>query len=325
MKQILSFILLFCILLTFCACGTNNTNVETTPTTEVSSDGLLDGKKIIFIGNSHTYVGNVVSQVYNKEPRLDARDHNMGLFYLLCKNQGSEVNVINWTFSSHGLASLFGGVCTTKGACQGLNHEEYLTDRYYDYVVIQPGVGTNSEENIAKDISYIVDFFRKENPDVKFVLLGNASVYGNNKTNTPYPGITSYYKILEEEGFIIADWGKLVNDLIHNTVIPEGSSVTYNKNCFIIKDGFHPNYLCGYIASVMTYCAITGSSAADIPADMFLDPTMVIALDAHLANGYDTPEYDTNCKIVLTSEEELSKIHLLIDQYLAEKPYLENN
>lgn len=323
MKKILCFLAILCVLFMMCSCAGSETDPSLTNTTD-SSTGLLDGKKIIFIGNSHTYVGNVVTQVYNKNPRQEDRDHNTGLFYLLCSKQGSEVNVTNWTFSSHGLSSLFGGTCTTDGDCFGLNHEEYLTDRYFDYVVIQPGVGTNSETNIAKDINYIVDFFKKENPNVKFVLLGNASVYGNNKTDTPYPGITSYYKTLSEQGFLIADWGKLVNDLIHGTVTPDGSTITYNKNCFIIKDGFHPNYLCGYIASVMTYCAITGTNAADIPADMFQDSAMVIALDSHLNKSYDTPEYDTNAKIILTSEAELQQIHLLIDRYLEEKPYLQN-
>ena len=160
MKRAFAFVLLVCMLLGLCACGGSGQE-ETTQTTAPATPGLLDGKKIIFIGNSHTYVGNVVSQVYNKEPRLDARDHNMGLFYLLCKNQGSEVNVINWTFSSHGLSSIFGEECTTKGACQGLNHTEYLTDRFYDYVVIQPGVGTNSEINVASDIANVVEFFRE--------------------------------------------------------------------------------------------------------------------------------------------------------------------
>jgi len=324
MRRTVAYLFLFCMLILLCACGTTGDSFATTEPSAAANQGLLDGKKIIFIGNSHTYVGNVVSQVYNKNPRQEDRDHNIGLFYLFCNKQGSEVDVTNWTFSSHGLASLFGGPCTTKGDCNGLNHEEYLTDRYFDYVVIQPGVGTASETNIKQDIDYIIDFFRRENPDVKFVLLGNASVYGNNKTDTLYPGITSYYKTLAEQGFIIADWGKLANDLIHGIVVPEGSTVTYNKNCFIIKDGFHPNFLSGYIASVMTYCAITGTSAADLPADMFQDSSMVIALDSHLSKSYNNPDYDSNCKIILTTESELQRIHLLIDKYLAEKPYMQN-
>lgn len=334
MKHILSVLLALTLLLGLPGCSKDEAAASTaTPAeTEAVTDptgsqaavtaGPLDGKKIIFIGNSHTYVGNVVTQVYNKQPAQEARNNNMGLFYLLCSRLGSQVSVTNWTFSSHGLSSLFGGTCKVSGDCEGMDHEEYLIDRYYDYVVIQPGVGTNSENSIAEDIAYVVDFFRKENPDVQFVLLGNASVYGNNRTDQTYPGITSYYKTLAEDGFIMADWGKLANDLIHGIVTPEGSQVTYNKSCFIIKDGFHPNYLSGYIASVMTYCAITGTPAADIPADMFQDEIMVVSLDSHLEKYYDNPSYDTNCRIILTTEFELEKIHLLIDRYLEEKPYM---
>ena len=323
MKRTFAWILIFSILFLLCACGGTGNSSATTTATEAQK-GLLDGKKIIFIGNSHTYVGNVVSQVYNKNPRQEDRDHNKGLFYLLCNRQGSEVEVTNWTFSSHGLASIFGDSCVTKGDCYGLDHKSYFTDRYFDYVVIQPGVGENSEKTIAEDIAMVVEFFKEANPDVQFVLLGNASVYGNNKTDTTYPGITGYYKTLADQGFIMADWGKLVNDLIHGLVTPEGSSVTYNKNCFIIKDGFHPNYLSGYIASVMTYCAITGTAATDIPADIFQDSAMVISLDSHLSKSYDNPAYDSNCKIILTTQSELEQIHVLIDKYLAEKPYLQN-
>lgn len=340
MKQVLTILLSVCMLFLLLGCSAENASVAETTTLDTTGEtaavpkpsenesaanaGPLHGKKIIFIGNSHTYVGNVVTQVYNKQPSQNARNNNKGLFYLLCQMMGSEVAVTNWTFSSHGLASIFGDSCTTSGDCYGIDHKQYLTDRYFDYVVIQPGVGTNSEKTIAEDIAMVVDFFRAENPDVKFVLLGNTSVYGNNKTDHPYPGITSYYKTLAEQGFIMADWGKLVNDLIHGIVKPEGSSITYNKNCFIIKDGFHPNYLSGYIAAVMTYCAITGESAANIPATMFQDTPMRISLDSHLSKNYDNPDYDTNCKIILTLESELERIHLLIDQYLAEKPYLNN-
>ena len=205
----------------------------------------------------------------------------------------------------------------------GLNHEEYLKDRYFDYVVIQPGVGDSSEKTIAEDIAYIVDFFKKENPNVQFALLGNTSVYGNNSNGKTYPGITGYYKTLSEQGFIMADWGKLVNDLIRGLVVPEGSTIPYAKSSFIIKDGFHPNYLSGYLASTMLYCAITGQSAQEIPGDLFTESAMAIMLDNHLAKNYDNSDYDTNCKIILTTEEEVMRLHTLIDRYLAEKHYLQ--
>ena len=319
MKKFLALTILSALLLCLMGCGQ-----PAKAPSEPTAGNILDGKRIIFIGNSHTYVGNVVTQVYNSRPEQEKRDNNQGFFYLLCLQQGAEVSVTNWTFSSHGLASIFGGTCTTKGDCKGLNHEEYLTDPYFDYVVIQPGVGQKSEENVAQDIAYIVDYFKKVNPKVQFALLGNASVYGNNKDGTTYPGITSYYKTLAEQGFIIADWGKLVNDLIRGEVAPEGSDMTYTKSSFIIKDGFHPNYLSGYLASLMLYCAITGESAADVSPALFQDPAMQIMVDSHLASSYENGNTDSNFKYALTVERELAMLHKLVDRYLVEKPYLQS-
>lgn len=321
MKKIVAFLLIVAMGLSLCACAAPAE--EPTEETISAAQKALDGKKVIFIGNSHTYVGNVVTQVYNSIYQQEKRNNNIGFFYQVCKRQGCEVAVTNWTFSSHGLASIFGESCVTNGDCYGIDHKEYLTDRYFDYVVIQPGVGRKSEENLAADMARVVEFFREANPDVKFALLGNASVYGNNATGDTYPGITGYYKTLEEQGFIMADWGKLVNDLIKGEVTPEGSTMTYTKSSFIIKDGFHPNYLSGYIASTMLFCAITGVKAEDIPTDMFQENAMDIALESHLNKCYSDGQNDSNFKTALTAESELLGIHKLIDQYLAEKPYLQ--
>ena len=322
MKKCIVWIVLFCMCLGLLGCGEAAAPAETSAETTISAaKAALDGKKIIFIGNSHTYVGNVVTQTYNSNPSQEKRSNNRGFFWILCQRQGINVEVTNWTFSSHGLSSIFMNPCGVEGACYGLNHEEYLTDRYFDYVVIQPGVGTKSEETVAESIQYVVDFFRKENPDVKFALLGNASVYGNNATNKPYPGITAHYKVLAEQGFIIADWGGLVNDLIHETVKPEGSTMPYFKKSFIIKDGFHPNMLSGYLASLMLYCAITGEKAEDVPTDMFQESVMETLLDGHLETSYVHPS-DTNFKTALTVESELLGLHKLVDRYLEEKPYM---
>ena len=322
MKKWITWVLLLCMVAGLFGCAEAAEPAETSVETTVSAtQKALDGKKVIIIGNSHTYVGNVVTQTYNSQPSQEKRSNNRGFFWIISQRQGCDVAVTNWTFSSHGLSSIFMNPCSVKGDCYGKNHEEYLTDRYFDYVVIQPGVGNTSEEKIAEHIAYVVDFFREVNPDVKFVLLGNTSVYGNNAQNKPYPGITGYYKTLAEEGFIIADWGGLVDDLIHERVKPEGSSMPYFKKSFIIKDGFHPNLLSGYIASVMLYCAITGEKAVDIPTDLFQESAMAALLEGHLEKNYVHPS-DTNFHTALTAESELLGIHKLIDQYLEEKPYM---
>ena len=120
----------------------------------------------------------------------------------------------------------------------------------------------------------------------------------------------------------MADWGGLVNDLIHEKVKPEGSAMPYFKESFIIKDGFHPNMLSGYLASAMLYCAITGEKAENLPTDLFLNSAMETALDSHLAKSYVDPS-DTNFKTALTAESELKGLNKLIDRYLEEKPYLQ--
>lgn len=323
MKRLIALLLAACAALSLVGCKAAPQPEASAPETTASAPkNVLDGKKIIFIGNSHTYHGNVVTQVYNSNPYQDRRSNNQGFFWILCQRQGCNVEVTNWTFSSHGLSSIFGNPCSVKGDCSGLNHEEYLTDPYFDYVVIQPGVGKGSEANVVTDIQYIVDFFRKANPNVQFALLGNASVYGNNADGTTYPGITGHYKTLAEEGFIMADWGKLVNDLIREQVTPEGSSMPYFKNSFIVKDGFHPNLLSGYLASAMLYCAITGEKAEDLPTDLFRESAMETLLDGALEKHYLNPS-DSNFKTALTYESELKGLHKLIDRYLAEKPYLQ--
>ena len=327
MKKIITWILLLTMVLGLFGCSQAGAPAETSPETTAeptlsAAQKALDGKKVIIIGNSHTYVGNVVTQTYNSQPSQEKRSNNRGFFWIISQRQGCNVEVTNWTFSSHGLSSIFMNPCSVEGACYGKNHEEYLTDRYFDYVVIQPGVGTKSEENIVTDIQYVVEFFRAVNPDVKFVLLGNTSVYGNNAQSKPYPGITGHYKTLAEEGFIMADWGGLVDDLIHERVKPEGSSMPYFKKSFIIKDGFHPNLLSGYIASVMLYCAITGEKAENIPTDLFQESAMATLLEGHLETKYVHPS-DTNFHTALSVESELLGIHKLIDQYLEAKPYLQ--
>lgn len=76
MKRLITFLLCFCMIFLLCACGANRGSAAGTETTAGTEPGPLDGKKIIFIGNSHTYAGNVVTQAYNQNPRQEDRDHN---------------------------------------------------------------------------------------------------------------------------------------------------------------------------------------------------------------------------------------------------------
>ena len=320
-RKVISLLMCFvCGLCIFAGCA--SAPAETTAPTESAPPAhMLDGKKFIIIGNSHTYVGKTVIDVVKTVRDQESRQNNKGLFYYICQAAGAEVSVTNWCFSGHGLRHLFAAPCTIS-YCDGERHEDYLIDRSFDYVVITPGVGTEAEEKIAQDMDYIVKLFRDANPDVKFVLLGNASVYGQNKTDTTYPGITGYYKTLEDQGFIIADWGGLVNDIINGTCTVPGSTETYNKNSFIINDGYHPNTLSGFITSTMLYCAITGEPAVEQTRTLFTENKLwKMILEQTLPSQYTYPDSETNHQKILASETELKGIQELIDRYLQEKPY----
>ena len=317
MKKVLCILLCALMLIGFCGCGGGTK-------TKTGAD-LLDGKKVIIIGNSHTYNGKVVFYVGKTVLEQSSRDQDLAMFYQLCSANGAEVSVTNWCFSGHGLGSLFGNPCTVGGGCKGISHEDYLKDRYYDYVVITPGVGESSQENIARDMSYVTDFFREANPNVQFVCLGNASVYGKNRTDTAYPGITGYYRNLEEQGFLIADWGMVVSDLIDGYSTVPGGQEPYSKSTFIVSDGFHPNVLSGYIATMMLYCIITGDRAVDQPRDLLGEESPLWSLvENQLKDSYDYEDQETNFHKVLASDEEMKGIQLLIDQYIEDKPYRHN-
>ena len=71
MKKLISLLLTLCLLLSLAACGATpaetapqtSAPAETTepaPTTPQSSIDALQGKKILFVGNSYTYYGRVV-------------------------------------------------------------------------------------------------------------------------------------------------------------------------------------------------------------------------------------------------------------------------
>ena len=95
---------------------------------------LLNGKKVLFIGDSYVYYGRTVESKGTSLTQ-SSRSNDKGGFYQLCKANGIDVEVTNWTFGSHGLRETFDGVCT-ETTCpaytNGESHEDYLTDRNFD-------------------------------------------------------------------------------------------------------------------------------------------------------------------------------------------------
>ncbi len=272
--------------------------------------------KILFTGNSHTFYGRAVEERYRTNLNISTRRNDKGIFAQLCKEKGMNVEVTNWTWPNHGLGKIFSESCTDS-LCEGVNHLSYLTDRSYDYVVIQEGTGSKDS---FEDAYKAMEIFKEANPNTKFVYLEQRTAHLNDYARL------SLLKQLAADGVIVVDWGDLVDDLITGETVVPGATQEYNKNSFIVSqsesDGFHPNMLTGYITSLMTYSAITGEKAEGQPYAFCDDSTInsIFDLDAYNKKYYTYSS--SNFVDIFGSESDMLGIQQLIDKYLEEKPYM---
>ncbi len=309
MKRIVSLLLILVVLFTLAGCSDGGKKLEN-----------LDGKKIVFIGNSFTYYGRAVINKAQTILTQQERSDDKGFFYHLCKSNGAEVSVTNWCFGGHTLEQIFGGNCTADRGCDGVDHLSYLTDRVFDYVVIQEGSANSDSLEWAEKVKEI---FLEANPDAKFVFLENSNAHFREFSRL------SFLKDLEKKGFTIVDWGAIIKDIVNGDTVVPGGTQEYDKYSFIVgrseKDGYHPNMLTGYITSLMTYCAITGESAVGQDYSFCNDSSKNSHFDLqNFANkNYTYSTVTTNFPEIFESESDMKGIQKLIDKYLKEKPYLE--
>ncbi len=282
---------------------------------------MLNNKKILFIGNSFTYYGKCVLEKTTAILTQKERSNDKGYFYQLCKEKGADVEVTNWTFGNHGLVSLFGGSCSANRGCDGTDHASYLTDRYFDYVVIQPGIRQDGE--FINRMRKVMKLFKDANPNVKFILMLYSKLYNKNNIQ-----IIESAKVLEaEDGVLIADCGRMITDIIDGRVDVPGAEEIYNKNSFIVQksivDGYHPNMLVGYLTSIWIYCIITGESAAGQPYSFATDTSVNRAFDTEkfIEKYYTYGESVTNFDRILKSGGEILALQRLTDRYIEEKAY----
>ena len=287
----------------------------------VSGDHMLDGKKIIFVGNSHTYYGKNVIEKKQTVLTQEARSNDKGYFYQLCKSNGAEVSVTNWTFGAHDFTDLFEN-CTANRGCDGVDHLSYLVDRSFDYVVLQQGSGGKDDTDFVNTCNKVMNIFRAANPNVRFVLLVQRSAHFDN-----YVWLSSI-KELAAQGVTIVDWGALVDDIINGKVQVPGAKQTYNKNSFIVcksaDDGYHPNMLTGYITSLMTYCALTGEDAEGQDYS-FCGNTKIsnnFSFTKFISSYYTYNGATTNFTKIFESADDMKGIQQLVDRYLEEKAYM---
>ena len=275
------------------------------------------------IGNSFTYYGKCVLEKSRTVLEIEPRQNDKGYFYQICKSEGVDISVTNWTWGGHALRDTFSEKCTFPRECTGENHFSYLTDLVYDYVYIQEGTRNTGAKSTLEYCKNIMKTFRNVNPYVKFIFPVHIGYYVRNG----YEDILQNISEFERLGMTIVGWGRLVNDIINGVInVPNGKQ-KYNKNSFIVSqsanDGFHPNMLSGYITALMTYCAITGESAVGKDFSFCGNTEVNSAFDfkEYCDKYYTYDDAVSNFVDIFTSQEDITGIQKLIDKYIAEKLY----
>jgi hypothetical protein len=271
-----------------------------------AGESSLDGKKVMFAGNSLTYYGEVVINNDGSPTR------NKGVFEKIAESFGDKVKVTNFTYGSAGFtdgrdkASADGIPTSYKdyGLYQLMTelHPNYYNnkngkemDSFYDQDVVifqQRGASISSSYDQVKQIAALFP------EDTRFAVI--ITHYDTKNSSTT----GSSLKKTLADGWTVIPAGDLVTDLWNGRLT--GMEFKYTKTDFVItKDDVHPNYLTGYIKALMTYCALTGRSAAGA------DYSFVNRSTSYYANAQQTQFED-----VLASSSEMLRIQELIDSYI---------
>lgn len=265
----------------------------------------LDGKRIMFAGNSLTYYGEVVINRDGNPTR------NKGVFEKIAEFFGDKVSVTNFTYGSAGFtdgrdkASTDGIPASYKdyGIYQLMlelhpnhynNKDGKAMDAFYDQDVVvfqQRGASISSSYDQVKQIAALFP------EDTRFAVI--ITHYDTKNTSTG-----SALKKTLADGWTVIPAGDLVTDLWNGRI--KDTEFKYTKSDFVItKDDVHPNYLTGYIKALMTYCALTSRSA--VGADYsFVNRSL----------DYYTNAEETQFENVLESPTEMLRIQELIDSYI---------
>lgn len=307
----------------------------------------LDGKKILLVGNSYTYYGCTgLAWGYDVEDTetMKARFDDPGYLYQLCRLNGADVSVVNWTYGSHTLQDLFGGGCFDKNRHPGYDHLADLrkySDMNFDYVVIQAPTGgaiTNIEDYKCL-LGYVCNIFREVNPDVEIIYSIPTLLY-TQQDERGTEILEANDEIINEFDLAEANWGKLIADILSGEAIVENATQEYTNNTFLVSksadDGFHPNLLTGYICTQMIYSIITGEAALGQDYSFCLDGNLHIWFDLDfIFNKQKYYKYDnispegsektlfgdelTNFPEVFRSPDDMAGIQKLIDAYIKSK------
>lgn len=162
------------------------------------------------------------------------------------------------------------------------------------------------------------------------------SEYAHDYSKDEYKTFTSAIDdVADELELKVANWGKLVYDMMTGEAVVENGAYEYNKNTFIVSksagDGYHPNLLTGYITTQMIYSLLTGETAVGEECAFCTDARISEWYDLEFILGYYY-SYDnisdaeseikltgddlTNFPEILASKTEMAGIQNLIDNYI---------
>lgn len=256
----------------------------------------LDGSRVMFIGNSFTYYGGCV-----EKDKADTAADN-GYFRRIAAAMGEDITVTCFTYGGKYLSDLY-EMLLKKHPCHPGVGNEY--DRIYDqdYVILQQaGADRSNTYDMARSIMQLF-------PDsTKFCFYVTTHDVSRNLVSN----LAADEKLQKEGKAKYIPLGQLAVDLWKGTVRVRDSVLTYDKNSFIVSqmtdsgkvDGWHPNYLTGYITALMVYYALTGRSAAGI-SNGFVSRGMEYY--THSASDFDK---------ILSSENDTAEIGRLIEEYV---------
>ncbi len=281
-------------------CG--ETTEEVIPAGEIS----LDGKKIMFAGNSLTYYGEVVINS-NGSPTA-----SKGVFQKVAEFFGDKVTVTNFTYGSAGFTD-----GRDKASSDGIpaSYKDY--GLYQLMLELHPN-HYNNKDGKEMDSFYDQDFviFQQRGASISSSYDQVKQIAALFPESTQFAVIITHYdtknssttgaalKKTLSDGWTVIPAGDLITDLWDGKI--SGMEFKYTKTDFVItKDDVHPNYLTGYIKALMTYCALTGRSAEGADYS-FVNRSL----------SYYSGAAETQFEDVLASPEEMLRIQGLIDDYI---------
>ncbi len=267
----------------------------------------LDGKKVLFIGNSFIYYGGVVQ--YGNQ-----RSTDKGWFKQICTANGENCTVYDCTYGNHHLYDFTSSGCESGSCHDGADLLKGVPLSSIDYVFISESGNNNA--NFVKDVKNIMKRFPST---TQFFYLSHSYTYIQNHTK-----IINNLDNIEALGVGIIEWGKLVDDVIDGRTKVPGATVTYKKTTFIKNKGdtHHPNPLSGYITAQMAYCAVTGNTAVGQVPDLYAIGDTIkykgqLGYAAFISTHY-TSSSSTNFKTVMKSKKDMQGLQELMDKYLAQ-------